>query len=58
MNSSPLNIPPIAIGTLKEALLAQYNDAVLRARATMLWGTRGVGKSSVVHQVAREAGLS
>ncbi|MFK7892706.1 MAG: AAA family ATPase [Granulosicoccus sp.] len=57
MNSSPLNIPPIAIGTLKEALLAQYNDVVLRDRATMLWGTRGVGKSSVVHQVAREAGV-
>lgn len=55
MNSSPLNIPPIAINTLKDALLAQYQDTRLRSRASMLWGTRGVGKSSVVHQVATEA---
>lgn len=57
MNSSPLNIPPIAINTLKEALLAQYQDETLRSRACMLWGTRGVGKSSVVHQVAQIAGV-
>lgn len=55
MNTSALNIPPIAVNTLKEALLAQFNDAGLRSRATMLWGTRGVGKSSVIRQVADEA---
>ncbi|MBX2882612.1 MAG: AAA family ATPase [Granulosicoccus sp.] len=57
MNSTPLNIPPIAINTLKDALLAQYEDTHLRERACMLWGTRGVGKSSVVHQVAAQANV-
>lgn len=57
MNSSALNIPPIAVNTLKEALLAQFLDPTLRSRATMLWGTRGVGKSSVVQQVAIEASV-
>lgn len=52
MNTSALNIPPVALSTLKNALIAQYEDPVLRTRATMLWGTRGVGKSSVVKQVA------
>jgi len=53
----PLNIPLVAVDTLKSALLAQFRDETLRHRATMLWGTRGVGKSSVVHQVAEEAGV-
>ncbi len=57
MNSSALNIPPVAVNTLKEALLAQFLDPTLRSRATMLWGTRGVGKSSVVRQVALEASV-
>ncbi len=57
MNADPLNIPPMAVDATRAALLAQYRDPVLRRRATMLWGTRGVGKSSVVHQVAREAGV-
>ena len=52
MNTSALNIPPVAVNTVKEALLAQFLDPGLRPRATMLWGTRGVGKSSVVRQVA------
>jgi hypothetical protein len=56
MNNTPLNVPPVAVDTLKKALLAQFRDARLRLRATMLWGTRGVGKSSVVHQVAQAAG--
>jgi hypothetical protein len=56
MHSSPLNVPPVAIDKLKSALLAQYRDETLRRRASMLWGTRGVGKSSVVHQVAAEVG--
>ncbi|MFM9917419.1 MAG: AAA family ATPase [Rhizobacter sp.] len=47
-----MNIPPISIATAKAALIEQYADATLRRRATMLWGTRGVGKSSVVRQVA------
>jgi hypothetical protein len=52
MQSNPLNIPPVSIATAKAALIEQYADPVLRRRATMLWGTRGVGKSSVVRQVA------
>ncbi len=57
MNTSALNIPPIAVNTLKEALIAQFTDPLLRQRATMLWGTRGVGKSSVIHQVADTASV-
>jgi MoxR-like ATPase len=52
MSGNPMNIPPISIATAKAALIEQYADATLRRRATMLWGTRGVGKSSVVRQVA------
>lgn len=55
MNTTALNIPPVAVNTLKAALLAQFADPVLRTRATMLWGTRGVGKSSVIRQVASAA---
>lgn len=57
MNTSALNIPPVAVNTLKDALLAQFSDPVLRSRATMLWGTRGVGKSSVIRQVADAASV-
>ncbi len=52
-----MNIPPVSIAAAKEALLAQYADPVLRRRASMLWGTRGVGKSSIVHQVAQDRGV-
>ncbi len=52
-----MNIPPVSIAAAKEALRAQFADPVLRRRATMLWGTRGVGKSSIVRQVADEAGV-
>jgi hypothetical protein len=52
VNGNPMNIPPVSIATAKDALVAQFADAILRRRATMLWGTRGVGKSSIVHQVA------
>ena len=47
-----MNIPPVSIAAAKQALIEQFSDPVLRRRATMLWGTRGVGKSSVVAQVA------
>jgi MoxR-like ATPase len=57
MQSNPLNIPPVSIATAKAALIEQYADPVLRRRATMLWGTRGVGKSSVVRQVAEHFGV-
>jgi MoxR-like ATPase len=57
MQSNPLNIPPVSIATAKAALIEQYADPVLRRRATMLWGTRGVGKSSVVRQVAAHFGV-
>jgi len=57
MNATPLNIPSVAVDTVRTALLAQFQDDALRSRATMLWGTRGVGKSSVVNQVAQEAGV-
>ena len=52
MHGNPMNIPPISIAAAKAALIEQFGHAVLRQRATMLWGTRGVGKSSVVRQVA------
>ena len=48
-----MNVPPVSIAAAKDALIAQYGDPVLRRRASMLWGSRGVGKSSIVHQVAR-----
>jgi hypothetical protein len=57
MNSNPMNVPPVSIATAKAALIAQYAHPVLRQRATMLWGTRGVGKSSVVRQVAQHFGV-
>jgi MoxR-like ATPase len=52
MLGNPMNIPPISIGAAKTALIEQFADATLRKRASMLWGTRGVGKSSIVRQVA------
>ena len=52
MLANPMNIPPLSIAAAKAALAAQFADPVLRQRATMLWGTRGVGKSSIVRQVA------
>ncbi len=52
MIANPMNIPPISIGAAKAALIEQFADATLRRRASMLWGSRGVGKSSVVRQVA------
>ena len=57
MSGNPMNIPPISIAAAKAALIEQYADPVLRRRATMLWGTRGVGKSSVVRQVAAHYGV-
>ena len=57
MQANPLNIPPISIGGAKAALIEQFAEPVLRKRATMLWGTRGVGKSSVVRQVAEHFGV-
>jgi hypothetical protein len=52
-----MNIPPVSIAAAKDALIAQYSDPVLRRRASMLWGSRGVGKSSVVRQVADHFGV-
>ena len=52
MLADPMNIPPVSIAAARAALVAQYAHPVLRRRATMLWGTRGIGKSSIVHQVA------
>lgn len=57
MQSDPLNIPPVSIAAVKAALIEQYADPALRHRASMLWGTRGVGKSSVVRQVAEHHGV-
>jgi MoxR-like ATPase len=57
MSGNPLNLPPVSIATAKEALVEQFADPVLRRRATMLWGPRGVGKSSVVQQVAAQFGV-
>lgn len=57
MAANPMNIPPVSIAAAKAALVEQYADPVLRRRATMLWGPRGVGKSSVVQQVAQHHGV-
>lgn len=57
MLGNPMNLPPVSIATAKAALVEQFADPVLRRRATMLWGTRGVGKSSIVRQVAEHYGV-
>jgi len=57
MSGNPMNVPPVSIAAARAALIEQYADPVLRRRATMLWGTRGVGKSSVVAQVAQHFGV-
>ncbi|MEY6434066.1 AAA family ATPase [Thioalkalicoccus limnaeus] len=57
MIGDPMNIPAVSIATAKAALIEQYADPVLRRRASMLWGPRGVGKSSVVQQVAGHFGI-
>jgi MoxR-like ATPase len=57
MSANPMNIPPVSIAAAKAALIEQYADPLLRRRASMLWGTRGVGKSSIVRQVAAHFGV-
>lgn len=57
MLGNPMNIPPVSIAAAKAALIEQYADPTLRRRASMLWGTRGVGKSSIVRQVAEHFGV-
>ena len=57
MLGNPMNIPPVSIAAAKSALIEQFTDATLRRRASMLWGTRGVGKSSIVRQVATHFGV-
>jgi hypothetical protein len=57
MLGNPMNIPPVSINTAKAALIEQFADPTLRRRASMLWGPRGVGKSSVVRQVAAHFGV-
>lgn len=52
-----MNIPPVSIAAAKAALIEQYADPILRRRASMLWGPRGVGKSSIVRQVAEHYGV-
>ncbi len=57
MLGNPMNIPPVSIAAAKAALIEQFANATLRRRASMLWGPRGVGKSSVVRQVAAHFGV-
>lgn len=57
MLGNPMNVPPVSIAAAKAALIEQFASPVLRRRATMLWGTRGVGKSSIVRQVAAHFGV-
>ena len=57
MLGNPMNIPPVSIAAAKAALIEQFADSTLRRRASMLWGTRGVGKSSIVRQVAEHYGV-
>ena len=49
---NPISIPPVSIAAAKAALTEQYADPVLRQRATMLWGSRAVGESAIVRQLA------
>jgi hypothetical protein len=57
MHSNPMNVPPVSVADALAALHAQFASPRLRQRATMLWGTRGVGKSSIVRQLAAERGV-
>jgi hypothetical protein len=57
MSGNPMNVPPVSIATAKAALIEQFANPTLRRRASMLWGTRGVGKSSIVRQVAQHFGV-
>jgi hypothetical protein len=57
MLTNPMNIPPVSIAAAKAALIEQYADRTLRRRASMLWGPRGVGKSSIVRQLAAHFGV-
>jgi MoxR-like ATPase len=57
MSGNPMNVPPVSIATAKAALIEQFANPILRRRASMLWGTRGVGKSSIVRQVAQHFGV-
>ena len=57
MNGNPMNVPPVSVAAAKAALIEQFGQPLLRQRATMLWGTRGVGKSSIVRQVAAHFGV-
>jgi MoxR-like ATPase len=57
MHGNPMNIPPVSIAAAKAALIEQHRDPTLRRRASMLWGPRGVGKSSIVRQVAAHFGV-
>lgn len=57
MAANPMNVPPVSVAAAKAALIEQYAQAPLRRRATMLWGTRGVGKSSIVRQLAAHHGV-
>jgi MoxR-like ATPase len=57
MIGNPMNIPPVSIAAAKAALIEQYADRTLRRRASMLWGPRGVGKSSIVRQLAEHFGV-
>ena len=52
-----MNIPAVSIAAAKTALIEQFADPILRRRASMLWGSRGVGKSSIVRQVAEHYGI-
>ena len=53
MIGDPMNVPAMSIAATKAALIEQFADSTLRRRATMLWGPRGVGKSSIVRQVSQ-----
>ena len=57
MHTHPMNVPPVSVAAARAALAEQFADPVLRRRATMLWGARGVGKSSIVRQVAQQHGV-
>jgi len=52
-----MNIPTVSVAVARQALIDQFADPQLRRRASMLWGSRGIGKSSLVAQVAAHHGV-
>lgn len=53
MHVNPLNIPAVSIAMVKEALIAQFADPMLRWRASMLWAVPRV-QANIAHPFGRK----